>query len=167
MTRLLLTAGAAALVLAACSRGEETPPTGTTDRLPANVEPAAAGPVAAPSGQAGRGGRTQDADGDGQVTLEEAKAVQRRILTRADTDKDGTVTAAEAQALPERMAARLTRLDTNGDGSVTGAELDALSEQRFKRRDANKDGVLTGEEMQRRGGRGERETPGTAEDAAG
>ena len=139
MTRFLITACAAALSLAACNQA-----------APARADSAAD----APSGE--RRGPRQDANGDGKVTLDEAKAGQKRLLDRADKNRDGKVGLEELEALPERMAERLDRMDANGDREVTRAEMEAAAVERFNRRDENKDGVLTGDEMRMgRPGRGE------------
>ena len=110
--------------------------------------------------EAGKGewrGARQDANGDGKVTLDEAKAGQTRLLERADTNRDGKIGLEELEALPERMAARLDRMDANQDREVTRAAMDGAAVEPFERRDANKDGVLTGDET--RMGRRDRDTP--------
>jgi len=138
MTRILIVAAAAAVSLAACNQ------TGA---------PSAEKAGDAPSGE--RRGFRQDANGDGKVTLDEARAGQKRLLERADTNGDGKVGLEELEVLPERMADRLDRMDADGDREITRAEIEAAAVARFHRRDANRDGVLTGDEMRmpRRGDR--------------
>lgn len=137
MTRLLIAACAAVLSLAACNQAAPTP----------------GGDADAPA--EGPRGPRQDANGDGKVTLDEAKAGQKRLLERADANRDGKVGLEELEALPERMADRLDRMDADDDREITRAEIEAAAVERFNRRDANKDGVLTGDEMRmpRRGDR--------------
>ncbi len=105
------------------------------------------------------GSRNQDANNDGRVTLEEARAGQRRMLERFDADRDGKLSFSEIEAMPERMAGRIDRLDANGDREVTAAEMDAAAEARLRRRDKDGDGVLTGEEMRA----GRQREPGSRE----
>lgn len=117
-----------------------------------------------------------DANKDGFVTQEEAKAVregaraERRdaMFARLDADKDGSISRAEFDAprakggdRAERrghrghhrgMAGRgggahmFDRADANNDGRVSLAEASAPALQRFDRADANGDGTLTPEE---------------------
>ncbi len=101
----------------------------------------------APEAPARPGGRGQDSNKDGRVTLDEARAAQRRMLERFDADRDGKLGFAEIEAMPERMAGRIDRLDADGDREVTSAEMDAAAEARFRRRDKDGDGVLSGEEL--------------------
>ena len=41
------------------------------------------------------------------------------------------------------------RLDANKDGAITKAEFDASAKARFQAADANKDGMLSGDELKR------------------
>jgi Ca2+-binding EF-hand superfamily protein len=126
----------------------------------------------------------QDADGDGRVTIFEARAAALLLFEYFDGDADGQVTASEARsaALPWREARVETRFasldrdrdgalsvweiklpprrfvaaDRDGDRQISRAELWAMSEQRgdglgdttalrsmFWRRDLNGDGRVT------------------------
>ena len=153
MTRPL--AAALALVLAAVpaahaqTAGEAPPDTATP------------GAPAAPAGPAGRGFAAADADGDGQVTREEAQAARQARIAALDADGDGFVTEAELTAwhmarAEERVAAmvarQMQRLDADGDGRISGAEALAggggLSDTLFDRADADGDGAISAEEMQ-------------------
>jgi len=97
-----------------------------------------------------------DANGDGKVTLEEAKTViptmtEERFKTM-DKNGDGVLTK-EDRPEPGEM---LKKADTNGDGKVTYEEIKALvpefPEERFKMMDRNGDGVLTKEDRPEPGG---------------
>ena len=105
-----------------------------------------------------------DTDGDGKVTLDEAKAPQKEQFTKMDTDGSGTITADEAstafkgQVPPEMLEAMKERgmpdpgetfvknLDTNGDGSVDATEFEQPSAKSFAAMDKDGDGGATKEE---------------------
>jgi hypothetical protein len=99
----------------------------------------------APAGRDGR--RSADANHDGKVTLDEAKAAQKRMFDRFDTNHDGKLSFEEIEAMPERMADRMDRMDANGDRDISADEIAKAAEDRFHRRDKNGDGVLSGDEM--------------------
>lgn len=105
-----------------------------------------------------------DADGDGQVTLQEAQTAMRaNPLARADADGDGTVTRQEAVAMAateasdrasDRAGAMFDRLDEDGNGRIAVDDLPQPRgdrgdrvERMFARADADGDGVLTAEEI--------------------
>jgi Ca2+-binding EF-hand superfamily protein len=69
---------------------------------------------------------------------------QNGLMERADSDGDGEITLAEAKA---HGGERFARMDANGDGAIDKADREARGEQRFARADANGDGELTPEEM--------------------
>jgi len=71
-----------------------------------------------------------DANGDGQVTPDEAKAGLTDLLKKYDTDGNGTLSLQEFQALyadavRERMVDHFQALDNDGDGQVTVDEITA------------------------------------------
>ncbi|MFT3811546.1 MAG: EF-hand domain-containing protein [Micropepsaceae bacterium] len=77
-----------------------------------------------------------DADKDGKVTAEEARAGGSRLIDRADRNGDGVITPDEAPRLFERI-------DADGDGRITAEEFAAISAARVMRADADGDGVVT------------------------
>src|SRR5688572_17851787 len=96
----------------------------------------------------GKGGmKKMDTNGDGKVTLEEARAAAKQRFQRVDADKNGVISKEEMKG-----RGRLQHADANNDGQVTAAEAQAKSDAWFKKQDANNDGSLTKEEM--RGGCG-------------
>ncbi len=103
-----------------------------------------------------------DPAGDGRVSLDAfIKAENDAMLGRLDADGDGRISKAEMKPVADRAPegsdreGRLERMwarsDLNGDGFIDRAELDAGAKQRFERRDANKDGWLTGDELSGQG----------------
>jgi Ca2+-binding EF-hand superfamily protein len=100
-----------------------------------------------------------DADKDGKVTYEEAKAVRPKMTEvrykDLDKDKDGALTkadlpkeAGEAAAKPgEKPGSKMKAADVNNDGKVTFDELKAvrpdLTQEKFKNLDKDGDGVVT------------------------
>jgi Ca2+-binding EF-hand superfamily protein len=122
-------------------------------------------PAAAPSGSpADAFMQKLDKDGDGKVSLEEAKAPQKEQFTKMDTDSSGTLDAAEAgasfkdQVPPEMLEAMQERgmpdpgetfvknLDTDDDGSVDLTEFEQPSAKSFAAMDKDGDGGATKEE---------------------
>jgi Ca2+-binding EF-hand superfamily protein len=105
-----------------------------------------------------------DKDGDGKVSLDEAKAPQQEQFTKMDTDGSGTLDTAEAgasfkaQVPPEMLEAMKERgmpdpgetfvknLDTDGDGTVDAAEFEQPSIKSFTAMDKDGDGGATKEE---------------------
>ncbi|MGE0764917.1 MAG: EF-hand domain-containing protein [Hyphomicrobiaceae bacterium] len=107
--------------------------------------------------------RAFDADHDGKVTKDEVRAEFERRFAEADINSDGKIDDAD---LPPLMRGRnaisdgrlgmgrggrhgmmrglglLRQADANKDGVVTKEEIAALAEQDFARWDRNKDGVL-------------------------
>lgn len=129
-------------------------------------------------GPGGRGGEMErpaftdlDADGNGELTLEEMLAHRDARFTQADTDGDGSLSRDEmvAAAMGRVEAAidrQMARFDDNEDGLLSANELDDMRprgpspERIFGHMDANGDDVVTAEEfetaaanmMERRGG---------------
>ena len=90
------------------------------------------------------GGMFQKADtnGDGAITLEEAKAKSADMFAKLDLDGNGSLTQEEMSEAGQKMRAerrkemagkRFERLDLNDDGSVTREEMEEAAEKRMKR----------------------------------
>jgi EF hand domain-containing protein len=93
----------------------------------------------------------EDANGDGRVTLLEARAAALALFEHFDGDGDGGVTRAEADAAAtswrqQRFERRFATLDRDRDGTLSRAEM-ALSPRRFERADRDGDGRLTRAEV--------------------
>ena len=113
--------------------------------------------------------RMIDADRDGKLSDAEIQAFGDKIKG-ADADKDGYVTAEEARAaVREGFAKRagkafIEKHDANKDGQVTPDEF--TNEERFKKLDTNGDGAITLDDFQsraRQGGAGMRPRGGEGE----
>jgi hypothetical protein len=110
-----------------------------------------------------------DADGDGTITLAEARAGAAKMFAGADADKDGRVTQEEMRAFHERMGPHHPggghrgdhggppdgpgpggpmRLDADGDGAISLAEAQSGIERHFGEIDSNRDGSITAAEME-------------------
>lgn len=96
-----------------------------------------------------------DADGNGEITLEEMTLYRAGRFTGADTDQDGKLSRAELEARAfERMQARVERMlkrhDTDGDGLLSPDELGKPDRQArmFERMDADQSGGISAEEME-------------------
>ncbi len=99
---------------------------------------------------------TLDADGDGQITVAEFKALAQARFDAMDTDGNGVIseeemTARAAEKAAEKAARRFARLlewrDADGDGALSAVELaDGRGEKLFARADRNRDGVISAEE---------------------
>jgi Ca2+-binding EF-hand superfamily protein len=119
--------------------------------------------VAAPEGAGGRHGamverlKQADADGNGAISRDEAKALPRlaRHFDEIDANRDGQLSKEELHAFhahkrAQRMAEHWKKMDADGDGRVSLAEAQANAPrlaQHFQRIDANGDGFITPEEM--------------------
>jgi hypothetical protein len=99
-----------------------------------------------------------DANNDGKITLAEFKAGRVARELRGDRNRDGKVDAAERKQVMamaasfggqrgQRLQNRWQDSDADKDGAVTRAEVEAAAARRFAVLDANKDGVLSGQEM--------------------
>lgn len=118
-------------------------------------------------GERGRGGEMDprrmfqqaDADGSGDISLEEFTAALQGRFENADADGDGAVTVAElADTLTrnraERMAERMIRrFDTDDSGAIEQTDLVAFATRGFERMDRNDDGLIEPSEL--RGMRGD------------
>ena len=94
------------------------------------------------SDRGGFGMEKADADGDGIVTLDEAKAHSAERFAKMDANQDSAITKAD------RQAKMFEKLDADGSGGLSQAELEAGKEMRAERR-----GDRRGKRMGRRGGR--------------
>jgi hypothetical protein len=74
------------------------------------------------AGWARRGGPMKDTNGDGVVTLDEAKASAERRFDHKDTNGDGVITKDEVLA---KVQARFNEIDADGNGQVTREEKQA------------------------------------------
>lgn len=113
--------------------------------------------------------RHADSNNDGAITADEAGERWARI-GRADANHDGRVTSEELHGAFAQMrgrhhgprgemgprgehgpgfdpSRRLARFDANGDGQVQVSELPERMQQRVSGADANRDGVLSADEM--------------------
>jgi len=109
-----------------------------------------------------------DSDGNGAITLAEARAGAAKMFAGADADKDGRVTQEEMRAFHGRMGDHHRgpnggghhggppeggrpggpmHLDADGDGALTLAEAQSGIEQHFAKIDSNRDGSITETEM--------------------
>ena len=93
-------------------------------------------------------------------TLDHMLARAQERFTAADLNQDGKVTTEELeQARADRdvsaprwgAGGRLMRADTDTDGEITLADVEAHTRDRFTRLDADKNGVVTGEELRAAG----------------
>jgi Ca2+-binding EF-hand superfamily protein len=102
------------------------------------------------------------------MTLEQFQASNGdKMFARLDTNKDGKITPEEFSAFREgnakvdaeatkagkRGQKLFSRFDADKDGSLSRAEADKVLAWRYKRMDANNDGILTIEELQAKGGK--------------
>jgi Ca2+-binding EF-hand superfamily protein len=105
---------------------------------------------------------TFDADGDGAVTLEEARGVAADGRARYDADSDGSLSLEEfsglhAEITRPRMVDAFQRLDADGDGIVTADEMDRPIARMGARLDRDDDGDIDSDDFGRmRDGRGGR-----------
>lgn len=110
---------------------------------------AAGADAAFASGPASR----EDENGDGVVSLEEARAAAVRVFERLDVDHDGVLTRDEVRAArraPSRaqLEARFAELDRDRDGRLAPWE-SRLGPRRFSHADTDHDGRLSPSELAR------------------
>ncbi|MDR6623758.1 EF-hand domain-containing protein [Caulobacter segnis] len=113
--------------------------------------------TSAPSGQPASG-----------MTLEQFQTKNTdKMFERLDANKDGKISPEEFAAFRESNAKAdaqaskagkrgkrmFARFDKDKDGSLSRAEASDVLAWRFKRMDANNDGILTIEELQAKGGK--------------
>jgi len=96
-----------------------------------------------------------DADADGVVTRAEFDAELAARQAGLDANNDGAVTFEEARAFREaqrevRARERFMRLDRDGNGIVTTAEVSANKLRLFTYLDRNEDGAVERDELPRR-----------------
>jgi Ca2+-binding EF-hand superfamily protein len=159
LKRSLLTLAATALI------------TGSAAAQPAPGQPEA--------GERGHGSwllKRYDADGSGDISLQEFQAGGDTLFARLDADGDGRLSPEELAAAREwhghpdrrqrdaspaeaerhgRMrAGRFARMDTDGDGYISRAEFEDARMARFSALDANGNSVIDADELPARGQRG-------------
>lgn len=113
-----------------------------------------------------------DTNADGQITMEEMQNRGAARLAQADTDGDGFLSLSEIEtAAAERVSAHaarmLERLDANSDGKLSAEEMQkpGRADRRFNRVDADGDGAITKAEFDaaRAAGKGARKERGASE----
>lgn len=130
---------------------------------------AIAGPALAQSASgSSASGQSSSAQAPSGMTLEQFQAANGdKLFARLDTNKDGKITSEEFAAFREgnaKVDAQATkagkrgqklfsRFDADKDGSLSRAEADKVLAWRYKRMDANNDGILTLEELQAKKGK--------------
>ena len=80
-----------------------------------------------PGGHRGPSMERADANGDGEITLEAAKAHGAERFAKMDANEDGSLTKADREAHAEQ---RFAEADANGDGEITPDEMTAAREAR-------------------------------------
>ncbi|MBY5935092.1 hypothetical protein KUV51_18955 [Tateyamaria omphalii] len=96
-----------------------------------------------------------DADSDGAVTAEEVEAYRNALVAEVDASGDGALSIEEFDTLyrsftRSRMVDAFQRLDADGDGQIAPEEMERRVARFVERLDRDGDGTLT---LQRRGGR--------------
>jgi len=82
-----------------------------------------------------------------KLTLEEVRQKTRALFRRADANGDNVVLEAELKPLRRHEKRELRVLDVEHDHRLTFTEAEFMTEMRYRRRDTNGDGVLTGREL--------------------
>jgi Ca2+-binding EF-hand superfamily protein len=105
--------------------------------------------------------KQMDTNGDGRVSLAEYLAEVHVRFDKLDTNRDAVIDASELYSFPEprrtgrvRTGAsavsptlKLGQADQNADGQISRAENDADAEAHFAAMDTDRDGVLSGNEL--------------------
>lgn len=93
-----------------------------------------------------------DANGDGNITLEEVAASRTAMFIRLDRNEDGIVDAADrprgfgGRRFDDALTRVLAQFDANGDDRLTLTEMVDAPMPMFTAGDTDNDGVLTAEE---------------------
>ncbi|MFK7881280.1 EF-hand domain-containing protein [Roseobacter sp.] len=97
---------------------------------------------------------TLDTNADGQITMEEMQSQRTGRFASADTDGDGFLTqdeleAAASERAKERAGKMIERHDANADGKLSAEELErpGRGDRLFNRADADGDGAITKSEF--------------------
>jgi Ca2+-binding EF-hand superfamily protein len=91
-----------------------------------------------------------DANHDGRLQTSELPPALRERLGQADTDHDGVITPQELHTFGvQRRAARFAKADKNGDGKLEPSEVGAARWDHLKVADADGDGKVTLDEIER------------------
>lgn len=113
-----------------------------------------------------------DTDKDGKVSKQEMEAAMNATFAAVDTNKDGFLSKQEIEAgkdalkayrqkvkaepganlakpapMPKGVIKHFDKIDANKDGKLSKEELDRVADRMFERRDANKDGFITADEF--------------------
>ncbi|WP_170976327.1 EF-hand domain-containing protein [Rhizobium sp. FKL33] len=113
-----------------------------------------------------------DTNKDGKVSKQEMEAAMNTTLSVVDANKDGFLSKQEVEAgkdalkayrqkvkaepnanlaaparLPNGVIKHFDKIDANKDGKLSKEELDRVADRMFQRRDANKDGFITAQEF--------------------
>ena len=86
-----------------------------------------------------------DPDGDGTVSMDEAKAAAEKKFVMLDADKDGTVDMKEAKGLVSK--AGFKQADPDKDGTIDKTEYMTQVEAAFKMTDKDGDGTVDAKEL--------------------
>lgn len=109
-----------------------------------------------------------DSDGNGAITLAEARAGAAQMFAGADSNKDGRATQEEMRAFHGKMGDHHRRgdrgghggppkgeghrgpmhLDADGDGALTLAETQSGIDRHFGEIDSNRDGSISAAELE-------------------
>jgi hypothetical protein len=96
-----------------------------------------------------------DTDADGAISKAEFLAARAASFPQLDRNGDGSLTTDEFKAAAPKGARRMmvstmvAQFDTDGNGKISEAEYNAGPTLAFDRADANKDGQLSGAELEK------------------